>query len=343
MKPVCLMKSLLLPLLLLAAFPLFAKPPQVVEGCEAFIDEPGKYRLTGDILDCPEFGVAIVVSDVTLDLKGHTISCAYSEARSGGVIVGSYVFGGQDYVSNVKVTNGAVTGCSDGILLAGAIDSKVTKMTSWGNRLWFGPNGPASGTGITVWLSEDNVIMHNQVNGNEDAGIFSWFASGNLYKHNTATGNFMGIQIGFEDSAKVLCNRANENALGIELGPASNNNLVRGNLVSYNAYDGISLFGVILPPEVEGDPPEIIDVSAGNTIRSNIVEYNNFADVGSTDLFEGYWDFTAGGEAPFYVLHPEGCQNTWEKNQYDTEFAPPGCISAPVLLDDDDVCALDDD
>jgi parallel beta-helix repeat protein len=343
MKSVCLLKLFLFPLLLLAAFPLFAKPPQVVEGCEAFIDEAGKYLLNGDLLDCPEFGIAIVVSDVTLDLKGHTISCAYSEARSGGVIIGSYIFGGQDYVSNVKVTNGAVTGCSDGILLAGAIDSKVTKMTSWGNRLWYGPDGPVSGTGITVWLSENNVIMHNHVYGNEDVGIFSWYASGNLYKHNLATDNFSGIQIGYENNAEVLCNRTHENALGIIVGVDSDDNLVRGNLVTYNYYDGISLVGIITPPLEEGGPLQVSEGSAGNTIRSNIAEHNDLADASASDLFEGFWDFSAGGGEPFYVLHPDGCMNTWKNNQYGTALAPLGCIAAPVILEEDDVCALDDD
>ena len=336
------MKLLFVPLLLVAAFPVFAKPPQAVDACQYFIDEPGKYRLTNDVLDCSDFGVAIVVSDVTLDLKGHTISCAFSEIRTGGIIVGSYVFGGEDYVSNVTVTNGAVTGCSDGILLAGASDSKVTKMASWGNRLWYGPDGPVSGTGITVWLSENNVIMHNHVYGNEDVGIFSWYASGNLYKHNLATGNFMGIRTGHENNAKVLCNRTHENALGIVLGAKSNDSLVRGNLVTYNWYDGISLIGVIMPPEEAGGPLQISEVSAGNTIRSNIVEHNDLGGASATDLFEGYWDFSAGGAEPSYLLHPEGCMNTWKYNQYESAFAPDGCIGPSVVLDEDDVCALDD-
>lgn len=335
MKSISVIRWLLVPLFLFVAFPVFAGPPQKIDSCPYYIDEPGKYRLTEDLMDCGGIGVAIMVSDVTLDLKGHTVSCADDGERSAGIVVGSFIFGVYEYVSNVKVTNGSVTGCADGVLLAGAVDSKVTKINAWGNHLWNG----TSGTGITVWLSEHNVIMHNHAYGNEDVGIFSWIASGNLYKHNTATGNWMGIRTGYEDSAEVMCNRVHDNGLGIVLGPASSSSLVRGNLVSYNWIDGISLVGVILPPEIAGDPPEISDVSAGNTIRSNIVE-NNF---GTADLFEGYWDFSGGGEAPVYALHPDGCLNTWQKNQYGSALAPSGCISAPVVLDDDDVCALDED
>lgn len=341
MKSVSVIRWLLVPLFLIAAFPVFAGPPQGIAGdeCGIFISEPGKYRLTEDMLDCPFFGIAIVASDVTLDLKGHTVSCLDNGERTGGIIVGSLVFGGDEFVSNVKVTNGAVTGCSDGVLLNLARDSKVTKMELWGNRLWFGQDGPTSGTGITVWYSEHNVIMHNHAYGNEDVGILSWIASGNLYKHNTATGNFMGMRTGYEDGAQLLCNRVHENGLGIVLGAGSSSSLLRGNLVSYNAYDGISLIGVISPPDEPGDPPVISELSAGNTIRSNIVEHN----FGAADLFEGYWDFTGGGEAPEYALNPDGCVNNWEKNQFGSALAPPGCIGEPVVLDEDDVCALDKD
>jgi parallel beta-helix repeat protein len=327
MKSVFVIRWLLVPLFLFAAFPVLAGPSQAVDSCPFYIDEPGKYRLTKD-LECEGIGVAIVVSDVTLDLKGHTISCVEDESRSGGIVVGSYIFGIYEYVSNVKVTNGSVTNCSDGILLAGAVDSKVTKMTSWGNRLW----NDVSGTGITVWLSEHNVIMHNHVYDNADVGILSWVASGNLYKHNTATGNWMGIRTGQDDNAEVLCNRVHENGLGIVLGARSYNSLVRGNLVSYNWYDGISLVGIIFPDET-------VDMSAGNTVRSNIVEHNS----GAANLFEGYWDFSGGGNPPGYTLHPDGCMNTWQNNQYGSALAPPGCIGESVLLDEDDVCALDDD
>jgi parallel beta-helix repeat protein len=327
---------LLLPLSLLAVFPVFAGPPQAVTECETIITEPGKYRLRNDLVDCEFFGVNIHASDVTLDLNGHTISCEANENRTGGVLTAltedPEVF---FPVSGVTVMNGTVTGCSDGILLALAEDSKVTKMTSWGNRLWNG----VSGTGITVWLSQHNVIMHNHVYANEDVGIFSWIAGGNLYKHNTATGNFMGIRTGYDDNAEILCNQVHGNALGIALGPASTDSLVRGNLVADNFYEGISVVGIVLPPEEEDGDPDVLPFSAGNTIRSNLVEGNNN---GVGDLFEGYWNFL-GGEIPAYQLHPDGCMNTWKKNQYGSAYAPDGCIGPSVVLEEDDICALDED
>jgi parallel beta-helix repeat protein len=337
------------PLFLLAAFSLYAGEPiygdtvpvfndkeNLVTGCGTFIKEPGEYQLTKDLY-CRDFGVAITVSDVTLDLMGHTISCAYNGIRNGGVIVGSMIFGGMDYVRNVEVTNGAVTGCADGILLAGVVESKVTKIAAWGNRLWYGPDGPTSGTGITVWYSEDNVIRDNHVYDNEDTGILSWIASGNRYENNTTTGNWIGIRTAHGDNDDILCNRVKENGLGIVIGPYNGGSLLRGNLVSHSAYDGISLIGLIYPE----DKPLI---SAVNTIRKNIVEHNNSAVAGASDLFEGYWDFSSN-DMGGYVLNEDGCVNTWRENQYETALAPPECIMPPVELDEDDVCALnyDDD
>ena len=76
-------------------------------------------------------------------------------------------------------------------------------------------------------------------------------------------------------------------------------------------------------------------LSVGNTIRTNIAEGN-----AQNDLFEGYWELLWDEE----YLHPDdACLNTWEQNQYGVAFGPSACIAAPVVLDEDDVCALDDD
>lgn len=312
---------ILLPALLLAAGSVLAAPPQPVTECGTIITEPGKYRLANDLVDCPDNGVIIYSSDVTMDLKGHTVSCADNGLRVGGVMA----WGEPDaFLRNVKITNGAVTGCSDGILFAFVEDSKITKMTSWGNILWEG----ASGTGITVWLSRNNVIMHNHTYGNEDAGIGSWESSGNLFKHNTSIDNFLGIYTDNENDSRILCNRTYGNAGGIVVGPYSSGNLLRGNVASGNGV-GIEMLGIAWDGFLWRDIP------TGNTVRSNIAEDN-----GVNDFTEVFYDLVTGES----FVHPEGeCRNTWEKNQYGTELAPAGCIAAPVVLEDDDVCALDYD
>ena len=73
-----------------------------------------------------------------------------------------------------------------------------------------------------------------------------------------------------------------------------------------------------------------------NTIRSNILEDNDWYN-----LFEIYYDLFNGDVLP----HPDAsCMNRWVKNQYESPvFGPDGCFGTPMNLDDDDVCALDDD
>jgi len=314
---------LFLPALLLVAGSVLAGPPQAVSECGKIITQPGKYRLVNDLLDCPGDGVVILSSDVTLDLRGHTISCADNGLRIGGVSV----WGAPGaLLRKVTIKNGEVTGCADGVFLAYTEDSKVWKVTSWGNILWEG----VSGTGISMWLSQNNVFMHNHTFGNEDAGIASWDSSGNLFKHNTSTDNLWGIWMSDDTDSRILCNRTWSNVVGITLAPGSNDNLVRGNFASYNWFDGISIAGFAW----DGVPWQ--DVPHGNTVRSNVAVSND-----ANDLFEGYWEVASGDDV---YPHPDDiCLNTWEKNQYDESTGSTGCIAASVVLDEDDVCAFDYD
>ena len=330
MKSVFVNRWLLVPLFLFVAFPVFAKPPQAVGTCPFTIDQPGKYRLTNDLVNCDGFGVAIHASDVTLDLKGHTISCENTGSLSAGVEAGMAV-----PVHGVKITNGTVTGCAGGILLGFAEDSSVTKVTASGN--YYVDSEACSGLGIFVLGGGNNVIMHNTTYDNEKYGISSLWSSSNLYKHNTSHNN-RGIDGGFgisldEDSnSQVLCNRVYGNPDGIYLGPGSNDNLLRGNLVVDNSFSGIGMMGLAW----NGFEFFSVDIPGGNLVRSNIVEGNGVYDLVEFHLELATWEF---------LLHPEGkCMNTWVKNQFGPDTrGPDGCFGTPVMLDDDDVCALDDD
>jgi hypothetical protein len=44
------------------------------------------------------------------------------------------------------------------------------------------------------------------------------------------------------------------------------------------------------------------------------------------------------------LVHPDDtCRNAWMNNQFGSELGPSDCIGASVELDEDEVCALDDD
>jgi len=329
-----------LPVLLLVAGSVLAAPkhgtPKNVTECGTILTEPGNYKLANDLLDCPGGGVEILGSDIVLNLKGHEISCAENDLEIAGVAI---LGAPEAAVRNVTVKNGHVSNCKDGIVLVFAEDSKVMNMTSTGNTQWErAPGVWVYGTGITVWLSRNNVIMHNHTYGNASDGIGSWESSGNLFKHNTSTGNGdsgqgAGISLSAEENSRIMCNRIHGNSDGILLLlGGSSGNLIRGNLVTGNV-GGIEMLGFYWQ-HPSGSPEYYYDMPSGNTIRSNIVE-----DHAWVDLFEAYWDF--GSEL---LLNPDGiCRNTWEKNQFQTELGVPGCIGTPVELDEKDVCALDDD
>ena len=330
---------ILLPILLLAAGSVLAAPkhgaPKNVTECGTILTEPGNYKLAHDLLDCPGNGVEIMGSDITLNLHGYKISCV-NDLKVAGIGIWSPT---DDMISNITVMNGHVSNCRDGIVLELVEDSKVMNMTSTGNTQWEREPGVwVYGTGITVFLSRNNVIMHNHTYDNATDGIGSWESSGNLFKHNTSTGNGdgwfgAGISLSTEDNSRIMCNRIHGNVDGILMQSGGSGNLLRGNLVSGNQGSGLGMMGYYWQDPDSGQE-YYYAMPSGNTIRSNIVENNPW-----NDLFEIYWDW--GSEI---LLNPDGnCRNTWEKNQFETETGVAGCIGTPVELDEKDVCALDDD
>ena len=338
---------ILLPILLLVAGSVLAEPKKagpnhgaskVVTECGTVLTEPGNYKLANDLLDCPGNGVLIEGSDIVLNLKGHEISCADNDL----LVAGIGVLGAPEAtVRNVTVKNGHVSNCRDGIVLIFTEDSKVMKISSTGNTQWWrepigeDPGGWVYGTGITLWLSQNNVIMHNHTYGNASHGIGSWDSSGNLFKHNTSTDNGEsgaggggGITLVGENYSRIMCNRTRGNTDGITLQSGGSGNLLRGNLVTGNQNTGIGMLGFYW------QGPGYFAMPSGNTIRSNIVEDNPWVD-----LFEAHFDFVSE-----LLPNPDGiCRNTWEKNQFQTKIGIPGCIGIPMELDEKDVCALDDD
>lgn len=347
-----------LPILLLAADSVLAGHKKAGPGhgaskavteCGTVLTEPGNYKLVKDLLDCPAAvddselggGVSILSSDISLNLNGHEISCAEEQGdyAYSGIFVSApcnpYVEDCEGVsIQNVTIKNGTVSNCNDGIVLVLAEDSKVIHMTLADNHKWeFAPGQFKYGTGITVWHSRNNVIMYNHIYGNASDGIGSWESSGNLFKHNTSTdngsgsggGEGSGILLDNEQNSRVLCNRVHGNADGIVMFPGSSGNLLRGNLVTGN-FGGILMLGLAWEGEIWQETP------AGNTVRSNIVE-----SIDRPDFYEFYIDVANGD----LLVHPGNlCMNTWEKNQFQTEYGPPGCFGIPVKLNKKDVCAL---
>ena len=302
----------------------FAKPAVPIFECGTIIGEPGKYRLMNDLVGCTDHGILITGSDITLDLKGHSISCDTNGGleRLAGVVVWESLSWSE--ISNVTVKNGHVSDCSDGIILVFTNDSKVKNMSSSRNLNWYG----TSGTGITIWYSENARVIKNHTFDNDGQGIGVWDSTGTEIKHNMVADNSEGIWAERAADTNISCNKAFGNGTGVGLGPWSIGSRVTGNLAKWNWFDGISAWGW-----ARSDGPWD-DIASGNTFKHNISEDNPF------DLAELAYNLDSGEIAP----HPDGeCRNRWLKNQFTTSWGPDDCIGWSVELDDDDVCALDDD
>ena len=321
---------ILLPILLLVAGSVLAEPkkagpnhgaPNDVTECGTVINEPGKYRVMNDILDCTPYenGVIILTSDVILDLRGHTISCARdpSVAPVGAVIVGWSVGG----VQNVLVRNGTVIGCDDGILLGFTDGVKVTKMYMEDNS-----DGAITLVGAVNSEIRNNTFMFN------GAGIRSFSGSENQIKGNSVSFAGSAIELDNEVDSIIKCNTVEQSFYGISAGPFSSGNILQGNLIT-EGFFGIMLYGVeeiAIPP----DDPVIWPVASGNLVKHNMA-LGNFTDLQETTYVVAVDDA--------YVAPGATCQNTWMSNQFGSELGPSDCIGFSVELDEDDVCALDDD
>jgi parallel beta-helix repeat protein len=308
-----------------------------VTECGTILSEPGNYKLIKDLLDCPGNGVEIVGSDIKLNLRGYEISCDNDLEVAGIGVWSATDEPTDDFISNVTIKNGRVSNCRDGIVLMQTEDSKIMNMTSTGNTRWEREPGVwVYGTGITVYLSRNNVIKHNHTYGNASHGIGSWESSGNLFKHNTSNDNGNGWQGGgisliAEENSRVMCNRTHGNSDGITMWSGGSGNLIRGNLVTDNQVSGIGMLGGYWQDPDSGEE-YYYAMPSGNTIRKNIVEGHSWVD-----LFEAHFDGMSE-----LLLNPDGvCRNNWQKNQFQTEIGLPGCIGDSVVLDEDDVCALD--
>ncbi len=313
-----------LPILLLVAGSVLAGPkhkaPKNVTECGTIIAGPGKYKVVNDLACDPgEMGIKILASDVKLDLRGHTISCDTPE-RS-GVIVGD--FGDPEVFSNVRISNGTVSGCGVGVLLIFTDGARITKMSLIEN----------AESGITLVEAENNVIKKNLIEGGFVSfwAINSFAGGGNWFGHNTVRHTLAGIDLYAETDSRITCNAANENfyAFGLNpLGPTpSSGNLVRGNQFTNGAL-GMGLIGVGEPPDVLEEP-----MSTDNLVHANVAIGNRLFDV-----TESIYSYTLDD---FFLLPDAECHNMWKNNMFGTQYGPENCIGPPVVLED--VCATEDD
>lgn len=305
--------------LLLVTAPALAGMPVPVSECGTYIHEPGKYFVTQDLYcNADQQGIVVLSSDVTVDLKGHTITCGPSEEELvGAVLVGK--FGEPDFVvGNVRIRNGTVSNCSDGVIFFNTDSGEISKIRATDGHDW--------GGGITLIGARNTLVKGNSGFDNFDA-IRSFGGLNNKFKHNWSTGSRdAGLIVDeWEVGSSLVCNTSDRDLYGIALGSGAGN-VVSGNFVTNASDVGIILFGYAWGEFIWGEPFD-------NVVQKNLVQTS-----GRVDLAEVLYDLV---NDDLIVPDDAQCLNTWTKNQYSAWMGPENCVASTVELDD--VCAQDDD
>lgn len=199
-----------------------------ITACGTVISQPGRYFLANDLKQCPGFGISITVSDVEVELRGHTIQGTFTD----GDIVAN---GGATGLSNLEIEGpGTLTQGFTGIAFGNVHRSRVHHLDVVGNFFGITVNAgdftsdstvqaTAStdnelrdnvaagnlGHGITVNGGNQNRFIGNNLSSNginpPGHGLFLFNAKNNVVRHNTAVGNSgAGIDIGTLSSGNLV-------------------------------------------------------------------------------------------------------------------------------------------
>ena len=308
--------------------------------CGAVITEPGNYRVVNDLLECSEpiqfglfrIGISVYANDVTLDLGRHTIRCADIQpgdnTRSFGIYLegGTFPGTGEEYGNRVRIRNGVIENCQEGVATGGSTGSTIEKLT-----ISDGEFGIAVGTGF------DYRIRGNHISEMTSFGIYlsTNFGPTNglrVTKNLIHDAGISGIFATGISDTKIRCNRTDRNGIGGIIAAGLSTGLdIRNNVANDNFLTGIFIAGTSF-----GDFP-LDPVPSGNTVRGNTALGNVH------DLAEASLDFSDPFLSTVLVLPDAQCLNTWAGNTYISEVAPLDCIapSRPIDDDDDDGCAPD--
>ena len=263
--------------------------------------------LDRDLTGCPSNGIIIGADDITLDLKGHTISgdgkpvrrCPRRQPCDMGVL--------NDRHDGVTVRNGSLRGFGVGVLIGGVRGNRLVGLSSSHNQ-YFGfviadsarsvirdssatDNPRPDGDGLGVFLSHDLRIVNNSFRRNGQIGIHIENSTGNLIKGNEFVGNGdFGVFVQ-ADGTQVRGNHCVRNGTGILVGPGSRN-VIAGNQVSGGG-EGIA-----------------IEKGRGNVVARNVVARTRHSGIrlgigdppiGSTDTLVRGNLVTAAGKDGFLV------------------------------------------
>ena len=243
--------------------------------------------LDSDVGPCPDFGLHVAGSGITINLNGHRIFGANGPEETAGVHLMN--------VSGVTVLNGTVEGFDAGVAVDGGSGNTVQNLLVR-NNINDLSDDPAReecvwGDGITTNSSDNNRILGNRVTNNGPYSGISLVedSDGNLVQGNAVFNNNVPNIIGTNpETGRPIAGPCGApfsrpyQDIGIRVeGPGANNNRVAANTVTNNMLNGITIHGHVCnpPPPPPGMPPRPPDnPNTNNTIAANNVQSNGYGD-----------------------------------------------------------------
>lgn len=207
---------------------LAARATQAQVACGTVVGRGEQLTLTADVGPCDnDDGAAIVIDGGRVDLGGHTVSCQ-DQDLDGDLPQGVVLLGKKS-----RLSNGTITGCSNGVGLAGVGKHRVENVTITGS----------SDDGIDIAQGSKNRILGCTTMLNGSDGIFVRTDKNKLIG-NTASQNVQdGIDVlpGADKNKITDAIASNNGDDGIEIG--GDKNKVTSPTANQNAEDGLDLLG----------------------------------------------------------------------------------------------------
>ena len=296
-----------------------------VVNCGAVLGPGGSFKLDRN-LECDTAPALIVVGPTQLNLKGFTVTCV--RASEDDPLTNGIEVTGQ----NAKLQNGLVTGCHDGVVVAGDGHHKLLDVTAEVNE----------GAGFLVESSENqfvrNTAKENGTPMNEDVG-FRINGSMNEFVGNVASSNTEDGYRMTGDSNRFVNNIAEDNHQhGFRIQPGSDNELTNNSSAKneddgfrIRASDGSADGNRLHNNEARGNGESGIrfrDDSNDNNVTNNVTESNTEYGIRLGDETDGNEVFrNVARDNGAYDLgddHGDCDSNVWSKNVFET--ADPDCI-----------------
>ena len=201
-------------------------------------------KLTSDLLNCPDNGLVIGADDITLDLNGHTIRGDGVGSCPGDAVCDVGIANATGH-NDVTIKGGAVQGFDVGVIIIGATEDHLERISS-ANNSSFGViigestesridhnSSVGDGTsGIVMFDSSDMRLDHNSVTGAHGYAIPVFDSSHNRFEHNVLTSDQHGILLESCDQNTVQDNeiRGNRRRPSIEVDHSSDNQVLKNSL-----------------------------------------------------------------------------------------------------------------